>query len=908
MRARGRRNTTLATAVVSGDPPTRLDPMSANEPQAADPRPRGRRAWALAYAAALLFAAWLMWPTPLGEMPLSADHPVHLARGWLLLEQLSHGHLAGWTPRWYFGFPVGELYPPIGDLLLAAIYTLGLGALRLDQAYALLFSGVFIGQGLLVVHVARLLGAGPLAAAIGGVLYLADPGSVREGGWRYGVFYGVWLQPVAVALVWWGFARLAASWRGGQATALQARALAPSALIFALALLSHPIAAPMLGIGAPLLALILGLKRPLGVGRALVGVGAALAVGGLLAAWWVLPLYTHRHWMSSYGEIYGTLAGTFDALAQGQWARKMSPFTGVAIGLGLIVALAARRGRSLQLMVAFTLALYVMHIGEIFSLLRLDWLSEGLLSLQFQRFVICAKPGLFIAAGLGAALPLALRGRGRVGSPLRWSCTGLAIAGTATSLLLLATAVSEAILKHGVGDLRTEQRRAKDPAFDDGLAALGRWTQQQWAEREGFFRVAYKAGRHDHSFIDATVRSGAPFYKIGFTPGEVFVHKPEAASQEMLDRLRVRYIASVGEWRPQGSLEQVASFGPIRVWERPVVHEAAALEGPGTLTVLEEDYARGVLRVRVEGADASSRVVFHVAGYPRWQLLLGDEELEWFEVPAVGDAPPATQAARRARRYREGSPMPPDGSEPMLIATEGGGDGEYTLRYRYWLPVDSAGAICFGIGALLLGLSWRRAGGRVDRALEAIGRRLTGRWLIVLALTCGLALAGRYVEGYRQESTSAVGWFYARRVGEGEAVEPGVMKMSRLLGPAVMMRVFRSGYAWVTFPGVAVRTDEEGERLPITGWYAGSDGSINRGLAASKLTMKAAIRPAGSEGPWVEALLLRPRARHGKQPLEIPTDLVPEGPVDLLIVLTSRAAKEIDFGFNLELGAPAAPR
>ncbi|HVI02092.1 MAG TPA: hypothetical protein VM869_25440, partial [Enhygromyxa sp.] len=47
----------------------------------------------------LVFAAWLLWPVPLGAMPMSADHTVHLTRIVLTAERLvSSGSLSGWEP------------------------------------------------------------------------------------------------------------------------------------------------------------------------------------------------------------------------------------------------------------------------------------------------------------------------------------------------------------------------------------------------------------------------------------------------------------------------------------------------------------------------------------------------------------------------------------------------------------------------------------------------------------------------------------------------------------------------------------------------------------------------------------------------------------------------------------------
>ena len=74
--------------------------------------PRNGPAWRLAPAIFVVaLALALVWPAPIGKMPLSQDHTVHLARAWMFGELLETGHVLGWSSYWYFGFPLGELYP-----------------------------------------------------------------------------------------------------------------------------------------------------------------------------------------------------------------------------------------------------------------------------------------------------------------------------------------------------------------------------------------------------------------------------------------------------------------------------------------------------------------------------------------------------------------------------------------------------------------------------------------------------------------------------------------------------------------------------------------------------------------------------------------------------------------------------
>jgi hypothetical protein len=142
-------------------------------------------------------------------MPLSADHTVHLTRAHLYGEQLLGGHLVGWSPTWFFGFPLGELYPVLGDLGVLALRLLSLGQLGWPAAYALMFTLVFLLQGWSLLRCGRALGWGPLPGTIAALLVLADAGAYREGGWIYTVTYGVWPQALATSLAWLAFAELA---------------------------------------------------------------------------------------------------------------------------------------------------------------------------------------------------------------------------------------------------------------------------------------------------------------------------------------------------------------------------------------------------------------------------------------------------------------------------------------------------------------------------------------------------------------------------------------------------------------------------------------------------------------------------------------------------------------------------
>ena len=348
----------------------------------------------------------LLWPVPAGHMPLSADHTVHLTRISMLADELAQGRLRGWSSTWFFGTPVGELYPVLGDLMIIGLRGLSLGLLTWPQAYALGFTLVFLVQGWALLRVGRALGLGPLPGLVAALLVLADVGAYREGGWIYTVFYGVWPQALATALTWLALGELAVACEAEDPTIRRHR-VATGALAMGAALLAHPMAMLSFAIGGPLLVLTLGMRSHAALRRtaSVAAIGAGLGVA--VAAWWVVPMLQHRGWMASYGWMWQPLSRMAAQVADGHWTQGMPPAVGATVGLGLVL-LAVLGRRPARFIAAFAVLSWLLSSHEALWNLRLDQLSEGFSHIQYQRFLITAKPGLFLAAG--AALALLLRG------------------------------------------------------------------------------------------------------------------------------------------------------------------------------------------------------------------------------------------------------------------------------------------------------------------------------------------------------------------------------------------------------------------------------------------------------------------------------------------------------------------
>ncbi len=831
----------------------------------------------------------VIWPAPIGTMPMSQDHTVHLARAWMYGETLASGHLSSWSSYWYFGFPLGELYPMLGDLVVGLVRALSWGRLSWPACYAFVFSAGYLLQGLALLRISRAVGLGPVPGIIAAALTFLDPGVLREGGWSYTVHYGVWLQPVCCSLLWWGFAEIAPSC--DPSTPVAPRKLVLPSILLGLAMLAHPVALPVLALGSVLFVLHMGLRR--GLARTLVVTGIPVGFGLCVAAWWVLPLIANSAWMANFGTLYSDLSTMLLRLLKGAWAKNMAPTIGYGILLGLLWGW-ARGPRFAKFAATFAVVLWLMSTSDFFFRLRLDWLSENFRYLQYQRFIICAKPGLYLSAGVLVAVlgrwgldawrsdrPIARR---RLVAALR---IGLA-AGVMLAILIGAVMAAQA---NKVGRLRLNRLASGSPTdtrFEAEWRAFGEWAHSKWDERDGYFRFAYKSKRHSHAMADAPLYTGAPAYKLGFTPGEVFLHKLESEQTAVLDRLRVRYM--VGTALAKGA-KVIKRFGRLKVAERKVTEEIARLVGDGELEVLRDDADGGRVEVKVEGATEGTRLEFNIAGFPRWQLLHDGVPVEWYEVAPLGGKNLATQADRRSGKLRVGQGSMPSARDPMLMAVDAV-DGTYELRYRHWMLADVIGVGAFWLGLLgcMFLLGWPERAARVVTRIISVLRP----WLLATGFALvGVVVLARYTAGFLSEWSLASGWLRVGRADDVVGMSNGPIKVDRLISPAVIVTADAKTSAHMELSSVIVDGDS------IEGWIAvddtGKGGKGNYNFVVS-------ARIGGSDDEFTEVLTVPIRPRTGKQSLRIPLDEFPEAnTVDLEVTVSGRGAKAPRMGFDLEL-------
>lgn len=834
-------------------------------------------------------ASYLVWPAPLGTMPMSQDHTVHLARAWMFGQTLSDGHVSQWSSYWYFGFPLGDLYPVLGDIGCALVRALSLGKLSWAACYGIVFWLAYVVQGLAMLRAARGFGLGPLPGIVAALLIYLDPGVLREGGWSYTVHYGVWLQPMCCALLWWAFAEIAPLCN--KDVPVDARKLVLPSVLFGLAMLAHPVALPVLAMATPLFVLHMGLRRALD--RVLVVAGAPMVLGVGLAAWWVLPLIANSAWMANFGTLYSDLPTMLGRLPRGAWAKHMGTAIGYAIFAGLLWAW-IRGPRFAKFVATLAIVSWLTSSSDFFFRFRLDWLSENFRYLQYQRFIIMAKPGLYLCAGA----VLAAFGRWgleawRSDAPRnrRILNTSWRLAVTITGLAVVLGTAYSAAKQHKVGKIRLNRLSSGSPTdtkFEKEWQAFGTWATAKWDGREEFFRFAYKAKRHSHALADAPVVTGAPAYKIGFTPGEVFIHKLESEQSSVLDRLRVRYL--VGTTLPKG-LKVIKKFGRIKVAERKVTEEVARLVGEGEIEVVEDEPDTGRVVVNVSNAEEGARLEFNIAGYPRWELLHDGVPVDWYEVPAVGSSKIATQADRKAGKMRAGQGAMPSPRDPMLIAIDAT-DGTYELRYRHWMRADILGFVLFLIsgGVLVFAIARRRqSDGLVARIVSSLKPWVVAT-LVAIVVT---ALGVRYAAGFMSEWSLASGWLRVGRADDVDGMTNGPLKVDRVISPAVLVTAEEDEPAHAVFPNVQPTAET------VEGWIAVDDGGKEpRGT----YNFVVGGRAAGSNEEFTQLFTVAVRKSAGKQDVSIPLgELADAGPIDLEITIKGKGAKSPRMGFELQL-------
>jgi hypothetical protein len=559
---------------------------------------------AVAGLALFAAAAWLLWPVPLGHAPLSQDHTVHLFRAWhFFTKVLSTGRLTAWSDYWFAGWPAGQDYPPGADWWMAATRLLTFPC-SWETTYAAGFFAMYVASALAIWRAGRSLG--PVAALLGALFFVFDRGEYREGGFAYSVHWGVWPQQLSTAALLVGLC-----WLDEAIAVGRPRDYAKSAAALGWALLCHPLALVSLGVALPVWVVVhrVCAKAPLirALGRC---VGVA-ALAWAIAALFTMPFAARSGWMAAYGDLYRSLPSIALGLSRGNLFHDVpAPLVWLGLlGLGIGIW---RRERAAILLGLFALATLVFASST--TIEALEHLSPSLGRIQYQRLVAPAKACLFLLAGWSLAPSWGRPWLRRIG----WASL------VAAPLWVAMSAPYPRVV--------TRDSFREWPKYEEFLA----WSRAERARDSAFYRIAYVGPYNDHFFAAAPIWNDTPAYKVGFTPASNFLHKPDRGGADLYRVLGVKWVVTRGILHDPG-LALDRRFGPISVYRfAGYTPERFALLGPGRARA--ERFEAEHVRLALEGTDATSRVVLHVASYSSWHARLDGRDVP-IRTMALADEP-----------------------------------------------------------------------------------------------------------------------------------------------------------------------------------------------------------------------------------------------------------------------------
>jgi hypothetical protein len=653
----------------------------------------------------------------LGEVPLGADHPLHLFNGWVMAERLlPTWRLNGWVAARGAGFPAGIEYPQGASLLLAAIRFCLPSSVSWEMVYGIGFVGAMLFCQLAIYLAGRSIG-GPWAGLLAALFSSLDQGAYRQGGYAFSVSVGVWPISLSMAFGLLGIVLLhRALDRPGS------RMLALVAVLFGAAVLTHPMSVAFLGLAVPVLVLHAALEAERRGPLAVAARGfLAAGLGGAIAAYWLVPFLA----FSGYALDQGT--GSWSLASQASGVVQLDLFVGMwclPAGLALVGGIGAWRRRlpaARFLTLLFALIALVTN-GDTILALELDRWWDRLANLQPQRYYLYLRPIAFLLAGLGAVLVLERVGEvfsDRVGAVRRWGLRVLACVAFGVFLVPVAEAVfwSEVSPRGRYQGLPTAYRH-----YQEVCDFIREDARAHAAEHRGYVRSTWPTTcwleGGGHCYETSPVYTGIghlhPSWHSAATFKGLFGFRGRGSSMAMYRALGVRYLVTTAARR---DLREVFRSGELRVYE---VNDVA--QGPhkviGRARVRLESFEDERVRFTVQGAGPGDRMSLSIPYFPNWHATLDGREVP-IEVVSVQGI-----------------------NEAMALQLA---DGALELRYDRGVPEATGAAItCLALLiCLLLAVGrWPAPRTWLDRCSVLAGR--SGGWLASrrrVLVVAGLVLA-----------------------------------------------------------------------------------------------------------------------------------------------------------------------
>ena len=302
----------------------------------------------VAVAGATIFVIWQLRPGLLFSpaMDVGGDNAGHVVTPYFLIHDLlPQGRITGWDPQWFEGFPLYVFYFPLPALLVAAFSVV--------FPYAVAFKLVTVLGSITLPAAAWAFGRLadfkrpiPVLMAAATLPFLFNTSYTIEGGNLTSTLAGEFSFSLALTSGLLFLGVFAYALRTGRLRWL-------AATLYGVTLLCHVV--PALGYAA--VAIVLALSRwDKSSWRVLVPVGA---VGGLLAAFWLVPFAADLHYSSSMG--YTRVIGLWSNILPRGYLWMIIP-----AGVGTLIAL-----------IRLDKTPIVLAVGTVGAVAGFQWLPAG---------------------------------------------------------------------------------------------------------------------------------------------------------------------------------------------------------------------------------------------------------------------------------------------------------------------------------------------------------------------------------------------------------------------------------------------------------------------------------------------------------------------------------------------------
>ncbi|HXQ75605.1 MAG TPA: 6-pyruvoyl-tetrahydropterin synthase-related protein [Acidimicrobiales bacterium] len=304
--------------------------------------------------------------------------------GFLKSNLLPHGHVTGWDPGAYDGFPLNTLYFPLPDFIAAAV------------GYVIPFNVAFklvTILGSLTLPVAawlfgRLSGLErprPAVLAIFTLPFLFEQSFQIYGGNLYSTMAGEYAFSLGLsfALVFLGLAV-----RGMKT----GRFRASTAVVLAICILCHLLTALFALAGAVVIFLLAGPTR-----RRLWWMVASVGGGLLLASWWIVPFALDQAYSTNMGWL--NVSTYVSVLFPGGdlWAIVLA---GMGTVVAIVVAVTRRQSAPLLLAVLGVTAALVVRFDPQWTLYNVRFLPFYMFCVYLLAGYVVAEAGVAVATGV----------------------------------------------------------------------------------------------------------------------------------------------------------------------------------------------------------------------------------------------------------------------------------------------------------------------------------------------------------------------------------------------------------------------------------------------------------------------------------------------------------------------------